>query len=418
MSKIITGVMLLASLMMYRSLGAETISVRQAVRSAFAVNPLVNVARAGYHRTKAQRLLELSPEPASMALEYSNMPSGEAISAHEERTLSLSQDIEFPAKYFWGVQAASIAVEEARIKALTQLLELEIDVRNAYIQAWLIDEQYEIIKRNAEQADTYAQQIKRLVELGESAPLEERRAAVEAMRANVQHSSVKKERKSVLNNFQSLTGIDLSGKEMNEPFTLFEPLVIHFDDSYAVQEARLQSETANIDHRAAVYNWLPDIEATYFMKNIPAEPDSDNWGVEFGISLPIWFWFGGRGEIQAAKANNRAAEGNLEHVRLSEKIDTATLYNSQTVLRKRLELYQSQIYPLAEEAYKIARKSYDLGEASYLDVIDAQRTLFDIQHDHLEIKSELATVNSEIDRLTCRSLIGSVELMKLLEKGN
>ncbi|MDP8286935.1 MAG: TolC family protein, partial [Candidatus Electryonea clarkiae] len=74
--------------------------------------------------------------------------------------------------------------------------------------------------------------------------------------------------------------------------------------------------------------------------------------------------------------------------------------------------------PLAKESYELAMKSYKTGEASYLEVIDSQRTLLDIQLEHLEIKAALADVTSEIDRLAGRSVIGHDELQNMLNRGH
>ncbi len=424
MSKWISGIVLVFSCVLYQSGKAETITVMQAVKNAFSVHPTVTVARASYNQALGQRLIELSPDPASMALEYEGVPDGEAIDAHEARTFSLSQEFAFPLKYVWRASAAGIAVNEARTDALIQMLDLELEVRNAYVQAWLIEQQLKILVENAKAADKYARQLKRLVELGESAPLEERRARVEALQASTNRDAVKQERIAVWGKFQSLTGIDTAGIVLNSPLAFDSsnafPLEgeLNLGESYELKSALLQTTIANIETKAAVFSWLPDLELSYFQQNVPFETDPNFWGVEFGISLPVWFWLSGRGEIQASKANQRAVRANLENLRLQQQTEAVALIQSQQALWDKLELYNEQIHPLAEEAYELAMKSYNTGEASYLEVIDSQRTLLDIQLEHVEIKAALADVTSEIDRITGRSIIGHDELQNILNKGH
>ena len=424
MSKWISGIVLVFSCVLYQSGKAETITVVQAVKNAFSVHPSVIVARTGYNQALGQRLVELSPDPASMALEYEGVPGGEAIDAHEARTLSLSQEFAFPLKYVWRARAAGIAVEEARIKAFIQILDLEQEVRDAYVQTWLIDRQLKILEENANAAETYALQLKRLVELGESAPLEERRARVEALQASTKRDAARKERKAVWVKFQSLTGIETTGIVLHPPIAFDSsdvfPLeaVFNPDESFELKSAQLHSTLANVETKAAIFSWMPDLEFSYFQQNVPSETDPNFWGVEFGISLPVWFWLRGRGEIQTAIANQRAARGNLENLRLQQQTKAVALIQSQQALWNKLELYDEQVHPLAEEAYKLAMKSYNTGEASYLEVIDSQRTLLDIQLEHAEIKAALANVTSEIDRMTGRSIIGHDELQNILNRGH
>ncbi len=424
MSRLIASIVVVFSCVLYQSGYAETITVMQAVKSAFAVHPSVTIARAGYNQALGQRLIELSPDPASLALEYEGVPSGEAINAYEERRLSLSQEFAFPLLYVWRARAADIAVDGARIEALIQMLDLELEVRKAYVQAWSVDQQLRILEENSDAADNYARQLKRLVELGESAPLEEKRARVEAMQAITNRDAVKKERFAIWGKFQSLTGIDTTGIVLHPPLA-FNPSnvvplegVFNLDESYELKSALLQSTLANVETKAVAFSWLPDLELSYFQQNVPSETDTDFWGVEFGLSLPIWFWLSGRGEIQVSKANQRAARGNLENLRLQQQTTAVELIQSQQALMDRLELYDEQIHPLAEEAYELAMKGYTMGEASYLEVIDSQRTLLDIQLEHVEIRVALADVTSEIDRITGRSVIGHDELQNLLNRGH
>jgi len=418
MSKLIAGVLLVASLMAYQSYGAETLTVKQAVISAFAVHPSMTVARGGYHQALGQRLVDISPDPASVSIEYEGISGGKSINAHREKTLNFSQEFEFPPKYVWRAKAARITVHEARINALIQLLDLEQEVRNAYVQTWMIGEKYNILQEDTEAANNYALQIKRMVELGESAPLEQRRAAVEALQATAQRDAMKNEVAAVWGSFQGITGIDITEKKLIPPSTIYKLQNFNFEDSYELKEAALQSKLSNLEKNTAVFGWLPNLEATYFIQNVPGEADPDFWGVKFGISVPIWFWLGGRGEVQVSKAKIRAAEGNIEEIRLRQRIETDALTQTQAALSERLVLYESQIHPLAKEVHDMATKSYELGEATYLDVIDAQRTLLDIRLEHLEIKAELANMTSELYRLTGRSIIGHEELLKLLDKGN
>jgi len=372
MSKWIAGIVLALTFILYQYGKTETITVKQALNSAFSVHPSVVVARAGYNQALGQRFIELSPDPASIALEYEGVPGGETINAHEARTLSLSQEFEFPLKYVWRIRAANIVVDEARINALIQMLDFELKVRNAYVQAWVIDQQLKILEENVDAADNYARQLKRLVELGESAPLEERCARVEALTASTNRDAVEKERFAVWGKLQSLTGIDTNGIVLSPPLA-FNSLNVfqseskfNLSESYELKSARLQSNLANVETKAAIFSWLPDLEASYFQQNVPSETNPNFWGVEFGISLPIWFWFGGRGEIQTAKASHRAARANLENLRLQQQTTIVELIQSQQALWDKLLLYDEQVNPLAEEAYELAIKSYNVGEASYL----------------------------------------------------
>ncbi len=111
MQKWITSFVLVFFILLFQSGNAETITVKQALNSAFSAHPSVTGARAGYEQALGHRLTELSPDPVSMALEYEGVPRGEAMDAHEERRISLSQEFAFPLKYVWRARAANLVVD-------------------------------------------------------------------------------------------------------------------------------------------------------------------------------------------------------------------------------------------------------------------------------------------------------------------
>ncbi|MFC2150235.1 TolC family protein [Calditrichota bacterium] len=407
----------------YQTAYAETITVEQVLVKTLSSHPMVTAARARYDQAVGQRLIDLSPESPSMAIEYEGIPSGEAIASHEERRISLSQEIIFPLQYVWNMQATGITLDGKKNEAMIQILDIEQEVRETYVQAWLSDQQLLILQENTIAAEKYSKQLLRLAELGEISPLAERRARVEALQVSTYRDAAIQERVAIWAKLKGITGIDTAGLILSTPVDGIRPTSQSFDattleNSFELQSALLEGSLADVELKMAKFNWLPNIEFSYFQQNVPMETNPDFWGIEAGISLPIWFWLGGRGEIQAARANRKAVRANLESIRLEMSNLLLELLQSETALREKLALYSEQILPLAEETYNLALRSYNLGESSSLEGIDAQRTFLDIRLETVEIIAELAIVTSEIDRLTGHSLIGFEELQKLLGKGH
>lgn len=55
--------------------------------------------------------------------------------------------------------------------------------------------------------------------------------------------------------------------------------------------------------------------------------------------------------------------------------------------------------PGAQLAYENATKGFDLGKFSFLDVLDAQRTLFQARNQYLRALTDTHRAAAEIDRL-------------------
>lgn len=106
----------------------------------------------------------------------------------------------------------------------------------------------------------------------------------------------------------------------------------------------------------------------------------DAWMGTISLNLPIW-----RGKlnaaIRAAEARQRAAEHGVRS--LEQALDarlSSVLFALEDAARK-IRLYDRNLLPKAEQSLGAADTAYRAGHASFLDVIDAERTLLRFQLD-------------------------------------
>ena len=59
---------------------------------------------------------------------------------------------------------------------------------------------------------------------------------------------------------------------------------------------------------------------------------------------------------------------------------------------------------LAEEAFRLAKQGYNLGRFPYMDVLNSQRTLFEVRERHIEALKDYHLKNAEIARLTAANI--------------
>jgi outer membrane protein TolC len=106
-----------------------------------------------------------------------------------------------------------------------------------------------------------------------------------------------------------------------------------------------------------------------------------------GMTLPIW-----RdkiaAEIAAAQAEKRAAEARLtaEQVQIAAEL-ASMLFMYREAVRDDA-LLRDKLLPKSRQSLDAARAGYVNGRASFLDVIDAQRTLFDFELEGIEARTQ------------------------------
>ena len=119
-----------------------------------------------------------------------------------------------------------------------------------------------------------------------------------------------------------------------------------------------------------------------------------------GISFPIPIFNANRGNIERARQELSKTEFDKDTSALSintnlvkEKSEMETSYQQAVALR-------DKILPSAEKAFRLSREGYGVGKFPYLEVLDAQRTLFDTREQYLATLKTYHTSRAEVERLT------------------
>lgn len=118
-----------------------------------------------------------------------------------------------------------------------------------------------------------------------------------------------------------------------------------------------------------------------------------------GVSIPIPVWDSNRGnQLEALKRTDKARdELAATQIRLTSEVRQA--YERLRAARNEVETLQRDVLPGAQSAYDVAIKGFELGKFNFLDVLDAQRTLFQAKSQNLRAVAEAHRAGAEIDLL-------------------
>lgn len=97
------------------------------------------------------------------------------------------------------------------------------------------------------------------------------------------------------------------------------------------------------------------------------------------LQLPIWNWGAGRSKVKSAYLERNQAKVELSFAQRKMVADLKTLYNEAQTSRSELETLR-QSADLAAESLRLTKLRYQAGEATALEVVDAQNTLTSSQN--------------------------------------
>lgn len=146
---------------------------------------------------------------------------------------------------------------------------------------------------------------------------------------------------------------------------------------------------------------IPDIVVSV---GCTSERNSGRSGTLFGISLPIPIFDQNQGNIQVARSESmRAFDQKIElQMLLESKLTIA--YNQLQRAYAESERLKTTILKRALQSFEFANEGYREGKYEYLDMLDSQRTLFDVQGNYIESllnyhqrRADIEYLNSEAD---------------------
>ena len=143
--------------------------------------------------------------------------------------------------------------------------------------------------------------------------------------------------------------------------------------------------------------------------------ETGHQAVVAGVSLPIPVFNRNQGnivraaaEITQAEQSNRQAHLNAEQTLHEAWLDWQTAHAEATEL-------QSRIIPSAAEALRLSRQGYERGRFSFLEVLNAQRTLADAETQRINALQRQLTAKAIVEQLTAVSISTSTSSISSTE---
>lgn len=343
-------------------------------------------ARVTQARTRPNPTLSLNMENIAGSGPYSGFDAADT-------SLSLSQNLEL-----WGRRSAR--VNAARADAEAASLRRDIGTLDAAGQLALIYAEAEAAQQRAilaEEALTLALADARaalaLVEQGREPLLRGIQAESEAAAARASLDEAKAERDAAFARLSAIAMLPKAATSIDrgllDAATSAPRLLDHDAPSVRVAEAEASASERRIDIERI--NARPDITASVGVTRYGAE---DQTALTVGLSLPLPLFDRNRGNIDAARAEHRAAEARVLQARQQAAGDLAAATARLGSSASRVAAADAGVAS-AEEAYRLSRIGAEAGRISQLELRAGRAALINARSSAVDAR--LARVRAEID---------------------
>lgn len=377
----------------------QVLSLPDAIARALNNNPEMRVSQAELDASHAARMqANALPNPEFSVL-MEDLRAG-----RRTTTVQLSERLEIGGKRQARNQVATSVVAIAQAEQAAKQQELRAAVTDAFYQALAAQDRIKLTQSALLLAQRVHDAALRRLAAGKVAPIEGSKALVAQASAQLEVSQARSELRVASDKLAGLLGLArpdftaLQGSLQSLPAPLnWEQLEPRLQDSPELQRAghEWQRRQADIERQRSLR--VPDITVSAGVKR--DEVLGENMAV-VGVSLPIPLFQQNQGGLLEAvrRADKAQAERQTTYLRhRGQLLQALERFNNA---RDEAESLQLQVLPAATNAHELASKGYELGKFNILDVLDAQRSLFQIQAQYLRVMLEVHRNAAEIERIT------------------
>ena len=377
-----------------------------AIQRAINASPRLKSVKASLEAAKGaedQANSWLNPE---MGFEADNIAGTGQYSGTDsaEYTIGLSQTVEIGGKRSAKKKAAQSRREAANTEVVSEKLNLTRDVHIAYSNVLAKSETVKLAINQEQLAKGVLAAVSKRVEAAAEPEIQQSKAEVAYITSGIvrqqeeQHLEVAKEKLARLWGASTLdVALDHS----------------HFFDVQAPEAIHIYREKLrNIPDRLRLTHLIEEKKSWLKFEKAQAIPDPKfNLGVRnfredrenaflFGVSIPIPVFNQNRGNITKARAQVTKMQIDTRQAELMLEQELTENWQQWTMSFSEATLLRTKLLPSAEKAFTLARTGYEKGKFPYLEVLDAQRTLFNARAQYHESLKNYHSSRANVERLT------------------
>jgi len=381
------------------------ITLSKALALATMHNPELKAFSWNIRASEARQLqATLWPNP-ELEIEVENFAGSDELSGFDgaETTIQLSQLIELGDKRGKRTKVALLEKQLAGSDYKAKRLDVFTEVTKAFIEVLAAQQRYKLTKELLQLSEELVAIVTKRVDAGKDSPLEKTKAAVALSKITIQHQQALKAldftRKQLTSSWaDSNPGFESVAGELNllSPIPPIERLMdlMGKNPDLARWALEIDKGTATLELEKA--KAISDIT---FSGGARIFNETDDNAFVFGISIPLPISDRNQGGKRAAayELNKAREEKRAGHARI--QMELAKTYQALSSAYMEATELDKNLLQGAESLFKASKAGYSQGKLDYLNVLDAQRTLFEARGQYIDALASYHIAKTDVERL-------------------
>ncbi|MBW2043154.1 MAG: TolC family protein [Deltaproteobacteria bacterium] len=381
------------------------ITLRQALALALMRNPELRAFSWETRASEARKLqASLRPNP-ELEVEVEEVGGSGQWRGFDgaETTIQLGQLIELNGKLRKRTRLASLEKELAELDYQAKRLDVLTDTTKLFVSVLAAQEQLTLTEELVQLSEQVLTTVSQRVEAGKDSP-------VEKTKSEIALASVRIERERARQNLESARKQLSAVWATNSP--AFERVAGQLDVVTPIptedqvldligQNPDISRWSVELEQRRAALELekakaTPDVTVSVGYKRLNGE-DQDL--AVFGLSIPLPVANRNQGGI--LEAIHRVAKAGEERTAVESRVGSALAKAYQSLSNAYTEAtnLKNKVLDGAQDVFNASTEAYREGKLDYLNVLDAQRTLFEARGRYIEALAAYHTARAEVERL-------------------
>ncbi len=388
------------------------ITLRQALALALMHNPELKAFSWDVRASQARQLqASLWPNPV-LGVQFEEVGGTGQLRGFDgaETTIRLSQLIELSGKRSKRTKLASLEKELAGSDYEAKRLDVFTEVAKAFIEVLAAQHRLGLTEELLQLSEDLLDTVTKRVEAGKDSPLEKTKAAVTLSNIKIQHQ-------------KTVQNLEFARKQLASTWAgkepLFKSVAGRLDPNKLPQVPPIDDLTGLTAQNPDITRWSLEIEqkkAALELEKAKAISDvtlngglrrfneTDDNAIVFGVSIPVPISDRNQaGKLEAAYNLARAREKQkAAHIRI--QMELARAYQALSSAYTEAVELDKNVLRGAESVFEASKTGYTEGKLDYLNVLDAQRTLFKAKAQYIDALASYHTAKADVERLIGRPI--------------
>ncbi|VVT09134.1 Transporter [Sphingomonas sp. EC-HK361] len=352
--------------------------------------------------TAARRVAGLRPNPEVQA-QVENIAGTGAYKGlrSSETTVGVALPLELGGKRPARVALATARLTRAQVQTEIARADLRLRITQLYIEAAAAERRAEVLGEQASIANNAFRIASDRVQVGDVGPIEQQRADVLRINAQVAADSAARQAQAARANLATLLSGPIDGPLDRAWFERIDgygpPRPTEVEGTLTLAAAEADVRTADAQVRVARSLRVPDLTVSTFARRLKATGDT---AAVVGISIPIPLFNNGSAFVAQSRSEQTVAlaQRNLALIDTRQAIASA-----QTEVANAAATARAAGGPglaAAQEAARIARIGWAQGKFDQIALLDAERTLSQTRQTYVDALAAYHDAQARLDRLT------------------